>query len=278
MKEEDRQYTVYVHTTPNEKKYVGQTRNVPEKRWQNGGGYHHNEYFTRAIRKYGWENIDSEIVYENLTLEEANSREIELIELHRTTDSNKGFNFQSGGRNNRHRKETIENALYSTINYEKAKEIRNIYRQGKTTQEELSLKYNISRRSIGDVITNKTWYDKNYEVYTIQTNEKTANLLRKEYSTGKYTQLYLSKKYNVHKNVVSSIIRNDRWRDESYTPPENNKGKIDMVIANEIRKIYKDGNHSQRKLAKVYNVSQSCIGNILNYKTWNDRGKNGKVR
>ena len=54
-------YYVYIHTTPDGKKYVGQTKN-PIHRWNNGDGYSSNKAFYDAIIEYGWNNIKHEIV------------------------------------------------------------------------------------------------------------------------------------------------------------------------------------------------------------------------
>ena len=47
-------YTVYKHTTPNGKVYIGMTGRDPEDRWRNGAGYGQTVPFARAIKKYGW--------------------------------------------------------------------------------------------------------------------------------------------------------------------------------------------------------------------------------
>lgn len=54
-------YTVYMHTCPNDKVYIGITKRKPSVRWNNGKGYQHNEYFSRAIEKYGWESFKHDI-------------------------------------------------------------------------------------------------------------------------------------------------------------------------------------------------------------------------
>lgn len=64
---EKNNYTVYVHITPNNKRYVGITSTKVEKRWVNGNGYKSQKYFYRAIEKYGWDNIQHEIITENLS-------------------------------------------------------------------------------------------------------------------------------------------------------------------------------------------------------------------
>ena len=58
-------YTVYKHTSPSGKVYIGITSIDPAKRWKQG--YSHNKHFSMAIKKYGWENIKSEIIASGLT-------------------------------------------------------------------------------------------------------------------------------------------------------------------------------------------------------------------
>lgn len=91
-------FTVYCHINKiNGKKYVGITKQNPETRWHSGNGYNNNEYFWRAIKKYGWENFDHKILYENLTKEEAEKIEIQLIAEWKTTDRAYGYNIANGG-------------------------------------------------------------------------------------------------------------------------------------------------------------------------------------
>lgn len=91
-------YTVYKHTAPNGKVYIGITKQRPERRWGKGGrGYKENDYFYRAIQKYGWDNFKHEIIAENLTEEEAGLMEIDLISQHRSVDRSCGYNRHAGG-------------------------------------------------------------------------------------------------------------------------------------------------------------------------------------
>lgn len=89
--------SVYKHTTPSGKIYIGITSQSPEKRWLNGRGYKRNEHFWNAIKKYGWENIKHEILAENLTKEEACRLEKFYIELYKSADQTKGYNLTTGG-------------------------------------------------------------------------------------------------------------------------------------------------------------------------------------
>lgn len=89
-------YTVYKHTCPNGKVYIGITCQKPHRRWNNGNGYK-DQIFYRAIQKYGWNNIKHEILYTNFTLEEANLMEQFLITLYDSTNPEKGYNTTLGG-------------------------------------------------------------------------------------------------------------------------------------------------------------------------------------
>ena len=77
---ENKKYCVYKHIFPNNKVYIGVTCRKPEYRWDNGNGYTNTQRkIYNAIQKYGWENVKHEILFENLTKEEAEQKEIELI-------------------------------------------------------------------------------------------------------------------------------------------------------------------------------------------------------
>lgn len=92
----ERTYCLYVHTAPNGKKYVGITSRNPKRRWVNGHGYK-GLFFSRAIKKYGWENITHEILFTGLSREEAGRLEREYIQKFGTTDREKGYNLSLGG-------------------------------------------------------------------------------------------------------------------------------------------------------------------------------------
>lgn len=90
-------YKVYKHTCPNGKVYIGITQQRLTKRWNNGQGYVLNPYFSKAINKYGWNNIRHEVLFEGLSKEEAELKEIELIKSHNSNDKNFGYNLTNGG-------------------------------------------------------------------------------------------------------------------------------------------------------------------------------------
>jgi len=109
-------YYVYVHINRiNGKMYVGMSRRInPNERWKNGRGYNYNWHFYGAIKKYGWDNFDHEIVASHLTEAEASKMEQLLISALNTTDRKYGYNFAEGGYNNRALRGEL-NPLYGKV-------------------------------------------------------------------------------------------------------------------------------------------------------------------
>ena len=60
-------------------------------------GYRKNPFMTAAVKKYGWKNIKTEILAENVTLDEANLLETYYIASFETQDRKYGYNICSGG-------------------------------------------------------------------------------------------------------------------------------------------------------------------------------------
>ena len=70
-------YIIYLHRNKiNGKCYVGQTCQKPEARWgAQGQGYKQQDYFYKAIQKYGWDNFEHIILEENITVNKVDERE-----------------------------------------------------------------------------------------------------------------------------------------------------------------------------------------------------------
>lgn len=91
-------YTVYQHKNKiNGKIYIGITKQQPEKRWRLGEGYRTSSHFYSAIQKYGWDNFEHNILFQDLSKEEACQKEQQLIAEYNTMDRLYGYNSTSGG-------------------------------------------------------------------------------------------------------------------------------------------------------------------------------------
>lgn len=112
----DRNWCVYMHVNKiNQKKYIGVTCDIQHRFGKDGSGYLHQKdgkynqpYFARAILKYGWDNFDHVIIEQNLTKEEAEIQEKDLIQQYRATNPQYGYNIREGGYNGKLSEETKE--------------------------------------------------------------------------------------------------------------------------------------------------------------------------
>lgn len=152
---DERIYKVYKHTLPkefsgkeNDMVYIGITsQENPWSRWGvHKANYKYNEHFSRAISKYSWENFLHEVLFDGLTKEEAEQKEIELISYYNSANRKFGYNKANGGSSNgKHTEET------KRIISEKAKKRfenpENNPNYGKHRSEETKKK--ISEKAIG---------------------------------------------------------------------------------------------------------------------------------
>ena len=148
-------YTVYMHISPSNKRYIGITCQKPEQRWKSGHGYK-TQIFGRAIEKYGWSNIEHIIVAQGLSEEEAEWLEIELIREWNTTDPDKGYNIAKGGMVNSgyHLREETKQKISKSSKGKQAGKNNPMYgkdwREGKTEEELQEHKRKISEATRGE--------------------------------------------------------------------------------------------------------------------------------
>lgn len=160
-------YIVYKHTCPNGKVYIGISGQTPIKRFRNGRGYHHNSHFTNAIAKYGWSNIKHEVLYDNLTKEEAEQKEVELIAYYKSNQRKLGYNLSVGGESGRlgakHSEETKQRLrelnkgnkpFLGKRHTEETKEKMRMAKIGEKQTEETKQKRSVSLK--GHIVTDET--------------------------------------------------------------------------------------------------------------------------
>lgn len=140
MQRNNDSYCVYIHTFPNGKVYVGITCTAPERRWRaDGSGYRKQPVIYHAIKKYGWENVNHEIIASNLTKDEACKFEMLLIDKLKSNQHEFGYNVDNGGQTSgSHSPETLEKMRKSMLgekNHNYGKDF------SKETREKLSLSH-----------------------------------------------------------------------------------------------------------------------------------------
>lgn len=87
---------VYVHIAPNGKLYIGISHNTLEARSGHGANYY-SQHFTRAIKKYGWDNFSHITLMDHLTWEQAVECEKYLIKKYKSNNPDFGYNITAGG-------------------------------------------------------------------------------------------------------------------------------------------------------------------------------------
>lgn len=94
-------HIIYRHIFPNDKSYVGQcqgeTIEDAKRRWGSNGNGYRAQLVYKAIKKYGWENIQHEILEVVDNQDTANDREIYYIALYDSTVEKNGYNVSVGG-------------------------------------------------------------------------------------------------------------------------------------------------------------------------------------
>lgn len=140
-------YTVYQHKNKiNGKVYIGITSQKLEQRWGSQGcNYKSSPHFYFAIQKYGWDNFEHNILFTDLTKEQACLKEQELIKEYNSMNREFGYNSTSGGdifTMNEETKQKISQAMIGNQNglghpcsEEKKEKISNAQKGRKFTEE-----------------------------------------------------------------------------------------------------------------------------------------------
>jgi len=99
MQKQANTYVVYKHTSPSNKSYIGYTKNIDRRSGEHEKANGSNPAFHNAVKLYGWDTIQTEILADNLTEIEAKSLEIYYIKKLDTLVPN-GYNLTKGGDGN----------------------------------------------------------------------------------------------------------------------------------------------------------------------------------
>jgi hypothetical protein len=82
-------YYIYKLTTPEQKVYVGKSKS-PKSRWNKGEGYRYNKELYDSIQKFGWDNIQKDILCITDDCREVSKLEKQMIKEYKAIET--GFN------------------------------------------------------------------------------------------------------------------------------------------------------------------------------------------
>ena len=158
-------WKVYVHINKtNGKIYVGITsKTVEERAGYQGHNYSPKYYFGKAIRKYGWDNFDHEIIASHLTEDEASNMEKLLIRRLQSDDPRYGYNIAEGGNLNC----TMRGEKHPYYGTHRPSEVVEKIKQshlGKSVKEEV-------KKKISEKLKGKYYGSKNVKVRCLETGD-----------------------------------------------------------------------------------------------------------
>lgn len=250
----DKAYTVYMHISPSDKRYIGITSQNVNKRWQDGKGYRNNKHFTNAINKYGWNNFQHIIIVKGLSEDEAKWLEIELIKEWDSANSNRGYNISLGGEGSNGCKLSEETKRKMS----KAKKEYNPW-DNKTIEEKEKTKKKISESHKGKQCSEKT-KRKMSESHKGENNPNYGKQFSDEHKR-KLSESHKDKKLsNKHKEKIGKAIKG------------RNNGNIRSIICLTTKKIF----YTIIEGAKYYNCNGNNITNCCKGKKKSCGKYNGK--
>lgn len=97
-KEDEKKYSVYKHTSPEGKVYIGCTGDNPKDRWHKR--YDHNIELSKDIETMGWDKFEHTVIESNMSMDDAYNLEKELIRMYKSNDPRYGYNKSIGGKVN----------------------------------------------------------------------------------------------------------------------------------------------------------------------------------
>ena len=201
--------TVYCHVNKiNGKRYVGITSNPVSIRWNNGNGYKHNAHFTNAIKKYGWENFEHNILAVNVSESEAKELEKRYISEYKSNNRLFGYNKSSGGEpmtGVKHSEETkrkmSESAKKKIVSESTRRKLSEIM---KNRDEEM--KYKFAHSQIGRKPWNKNLHGKDYPLYGIKFSEERKKHISEALKGKPKSEAHIAKISKKVRNIETGIV------------------------------------------------------------------------
>lgn len=248
-------YTVYKHTFPNNKIYIGITKRQPETRYGKGGSqYKNNQEMWDDIQKYGWENILHEILFENVPEEKVSVLEQELIEKYCSNNPLHGYNRNKGG-------------LSGISTYYNESEIIDLFKLG-MSEYEISNKIGCCSRTVSEIL-----HKNGITSDEIAINSNRIKREKTSFIETKKDQV-LDLFYNQHKTIseIAKIIGVERQCiDKLFTRLEiphelifQNSFAIHEEEKNNIKEMVLNG-ITLKEIAKKYGCASSSVKHFIEY-------------
>lgn len=248
-------YTVYKHTAPNGKVYIGITSKSPTKRWDNGNGYKDCALMWRAINKYGWNAFEHTILAEGLTKRAAEALEVQLIREYRSNEREFGYNLESGGR-----------AAHSAS--EETRKKMSLARMGHPTSEE-------TRRKISEALTGRKVSPEHYEkikayaetrrgtTLSQETKDKLSKAMTGRVRSAEYRQHIREAHLGKPRSAETKRRISESKKTSALTPRGASNPRAHAVVCVETNEVFSTVTEAARAkgIQSTSNLSRSCRQN-----------------
>ena len=261
----------------NNKIYIGQTTQTLEQRINKHLQQLNDEtYFHRALKKYGIDNFNIEIIEQSIPLNELDNREIYWIKYYNSYyTSNQGYNLTKGGQWG-----TSSQLICGSAE----NEIKDLIKNSQLTFKQISDLFGVSLSCISDINRGKTFYEENIE-YPIRKTLQHTKLNNKlvsqiidylqnsnlsiidigltlgisdftvgEINRGKNSWCPINIQYPIRKSIQSNTYQN----------------KIDQSQVQEICYKLIFTSDTIEQIAKQYNLGKNTVGDISRGITWKE--------
>lgn len=255
------------------KTYIGQTNDIEKrKRGHKSESFNpkangYNLPFHAAIRKYGWENFEFEILEEipdEFGREYLNEREIFFISYYKSLVDENGYNLTKGGEGCNKGPLTFKEQvqLSKIFDVEQVKDIQSMLLDGYEYFEIMSKYPQLTDSFLSSI--NLGWNfkrdDLSYPLATLHTkfSRETKQKIIKDIQEGRQYK-DISAEYGISVSYISMINKGQKWFNEALTYPLCKKGCSDGAWSKDAKYdlVFSDLTHAE--IAAKYGKSKSTI-------------------
>ena len=257
----------------NNKCYIGQTiRNLEVRKARHLADSKTSELpFHRAIRKYGNENFEWNVLEKDIDIKDVDDKEIFYINEYSKT--HQLYNVADGGKSGKANKK---------LSFEEVNQVLQLLKTSDLSINSISKEFGVSKYAISDINRGKSWkieeeiYPiRHYEHYNRLTDETVDEIIDKLLNTNIGT-IELAKMYDINKDTIVKIMKGSVRKKDNLVYPlrEINFSRYNITLNKDIVKdIYNLLLNTDVKftdIATQYNVAPSLISAINLGRTWID--------
>ena len=294
-------YVYKITNLINQKNYIGITNNY-KKRWSNEKCLPKDEkrqqLINKKIQEYGKNNFQFEVLFSNLTIEEACQKEQELIIKYNSLVPN-GYNIDKGGNYHPH---------YQSMYGEKNGKSKLTDKEAQYIKDHRNQPMYVLYDEFSDIISyesfKKCYKHQTYTHLTPKVEEYPYNTqfsnqfsdkgleydqvldIRERYANGEYWKDVYKDYKNIFSNEMSfwraytglsyKLVKPEVFNEKNKkihaslkrSGSNNSHAKLTAEDVKTIRKLHKEGKTNKELYTLYPQVSTVAIRDIINYKTW----------